>query len=493
MLYDLKWLRTGESFPPKNETDRINNYEHFAMLFDLPDGKDFQHLGLKIFSNFDEWFKSPMLLGYSRLSTIKLADMVFGALPSITKNKDDTVTDQIQAVRDQTDFDNKGYQSVIDYSRFGTTVFRIFTDDEVTETRGNFAIWDPKEWFPIFKRDGTKRIREHVLAWRTNEGDETTPAWFLDVQIHPIEGGSYTERRYKMDAAGKYIGEQIKSQKHSYPGFPCMVQHIANIPTTTNPYGTSDYKIFNELVVRATERMHQILHILDKHADPSMTGPVTMLSDATDGTKVFEVQKFYAVSSGEEHPEYLTWDGELDAAFKALEFLLNQIYIMSEMGEAFLGNVHGTGQAVSGVAMRFKMISPLEKARRVANSFSLPLKKLISTLLFFEKQPMVSYKEISIVWEDSLPKDPRETAELTRLQTGAPAIFPLKKALMENYDMSAEDAEEFAKQILIDQKAFAEINQPRPGEEGNPSAPPNPQRKGSPMAEGKTGTNSRSN
>ena len=80
--------------------------------------------------------------------------------------------------------------------------------------------------------------------------------------------------------------------------------------------------------------------------------------------------KFYAVSPGEEQPKYMTWDGQLTSAFKQLEFLVNQLYILSEMGAAILGGGDGSGTAISGTAMRFKMVNPLAKARRIANSMT---------------------------------------------------------------------------------------------------------------------------
>lgn len=495
MLYGLEWLKPGTEFPPQEESNRIKEYKKFAELFDINSFDTFSNYGSRLIANFDEYFNLPLLLGYQRLTTIKLADMVIGAPPSISVNDNDDMTDKISDIRDQTDFNSKLYQALIDYSRYGATVFRLFNDDEVVdEDRGNFAVWNPEEWFPVLKKDGTKRIKEHVLVWRVNFGTSSNPSWYLEVQRHPIEGGSYIEERYALDENGTHIKRKLVSKKVDTNGMPCLVQYVANLPSTTNIYGTSDYKMINELVLKATERMRQILHILDKHADPSMTGPATMLSQNEEtGELEFKASQFYAVSPGEEHPEYMTWDGQLEAAFKALEVILGQIYIMSEMGEAFLGNTQGAGQAVSGTAMRYKMVSPLEKARRVYNSFTLPLKKLMSCLIYIDTGEKMRYQDINIIWEDSLPKDPREVAELTRLQTGAPQILPLKHALMENYSMDTVDAEHFIEEIRKDQEAWASLRAPdtgngRPGEAGNPSAPPNPKKKGSPNEPHQTGT-----
>lgn len=497
MLYGLDWLNKETAFPPQTENDRLLAYKWYAGLFDINPFEAFGNYGNRLIANFDEYFRLPLLLGFQRLTTIKLADMVLGAPPSITVNDNDSMTDRIADLRDRTDFDNKLYQALIDYSRYGVAVFRLFNDDTVPDkSSGNFAVWNPSEWFPVLRKDGTRRISEHVLAWRVNYGTDINPEWYLEIQRHPVEGGRYYEERYAMDGAGSTVQRKLESKEINTRGAPCLIQYAANLPSTTNIYGTSDYKIINELVFKATERMRQILHILDKHADPSMTGPSTMLTQNEQGELEFRASKFYAVSPGEEHPEYMTWDGQLTAAFQALTELFNQIYVMSEMGEALMGNSKASGQAVSGTAMRYKMIAPLEKARRVSNSLTLPIKKLIAGLLFIDDGTSMRFQDINVVWEDSLPKDPREIAELVRLQTGAPQIIPLKHALMENYDMDTVDAEHYIDEILVEQETWKKINgddlsgtgNARPGETGNPAAPPNIDKKGSINEPHRTGT-----
>lgn len=495
MLYGLDWLNADTSFPPECENDRLAAYKWYAGLFDINPFEAFGNYANRLIVNFDEYFRMPLLLGYQRLQTIKLADMVLGSPPSITVNDDDEMTDLISDIRDQTNFDQQLYTALIDYSRFGATILRPFNDD--MSEGAAFAVWSPKEWFPILKKDGTKRIEEHVLAWRVNYGTDIHPDWYLQIQRHPVQGGKYYETTYRMDGVGCCVKEELVT-KEIITNLPCLVQPVVNLPSTTNVYGTSDYKIINELVCKATDRMRQILHILDKHADPSMTGPVSMLEKNEDtGRLEFKAAQFYAVSPGEEHPEYMTWDGQLTAAFQALEVLFNQIYIMSEMGEALMGNTKGSGQAVSGTAMRYKMVSPLEKARRVANSFTLPIKKLVATLIQIQTGKQLRYQDINVTWEDSLPKDPRETAELTRLQTGAAQIIPLKHALMENYDMDTVDAEHYIEEIEKDQEMWLKFTSNktnmRDGNGDNPAVGPNPLEKGSINEPTKSGTNSAPN
>jgi hypothetical protein len=471
ILYNRSWLAPGKMFPPKSQERRLKRYDTYEQFFDIEAFENFNSCGYKLYQNFDMYLqKCPLLMGYQRLSTIKLCDMIVGSPPSITKKGEDAVSDNIQDLRDNTAFDELLYKIIIDFSRFGHSVTRAYVDDD-DEASAQCTVWDPREWFPIFYDDGTKRIKEHILAWRINLGTVENPVWNLKVQIHPTIGNYYIERTYRMDSDGKTIGVRTNTEK-KITNLPCMVHFIPNLPSSTNPFGTSDYKIINDLVVKATERMRQILRILDQHADPSMTGPSSLLEprnpeedpldfDTANGSEyVFRTRKYYGVDGDDQAPQYLTWDGQLDSAFKALDLLLSQIYIFSEMGAALVGNTDGIGNVVSGTAMRYKMISPLEKARRVENSLMLPLKKLIGMLYYMEYGEQLSYKDISIVWEDSLPKDPREQAELVRILTGSTTIAPMKETLMEYYDMSAKEAEKWIKDMEEDVKRRNEISQP---------------------------------
>ncbi|MEG2569737.1 MAG: hypothetical protein RSA84_26355, partial [Acinetobacter sp.] len=152
-------------------------------------------------------------------------------------------------------------------------------------------------------------------------------------------------------------------------------------------------------------------------------------------------------------PKYMTWDGQLGAAFKELEFLINQMYILSEMGAAVLGGQDGSGTAISGTAMRFKMVNPLAKARRIANSMTRPVRQLFSSLSSDAEIPddaatdndtelelPIPYRRISVFWADGLPDDPRENIEMCKLATGEVKMMPLENAIMEFFGRSNDEA-----------------------------------------------------
>ena len=201
------------------------------------------------------------------------------------------------------------------------------------------------------------------------------------------------------------------------------------------------------------------------------------------GEYYLKMGKFFAVSPGEEQPKYMTWDGQLTRACKQLEFLINQLYILSEMGAALLGSQDGSSQAISGTAMRFKMVNPLAKARRVANSLTRPTRQLFSSLTRSTQEGQIPYNRISVFWSDGLPDDPRENVEICKLATGATKMMPLEKGIMEYFSRSNEEAKQWIEQIRKETEDQMQLQQQLTGDPNKPGPQNgtgvNPAKKGS--------------
>ena len=490
MLYNMDWLQPGKQFPPATEKERIVRYHQNANLFDgdhfndsafrsrVPTGinsdvcvnlyaKCSERIS-KVIGNWDEVISFPTLLNYQRLMTLKVADLVCGEHPTIsgvTPKENAAIRD----ARDTSDFDAKLYATVIDISRYGDAVWREYKD---YDSKMNFTPWDPTQWYPIVRQDGTNSIESHCLCWIENRSNDAyRPDYFLHVQIHSTEKvGSYTYKVFKMKSDGCTIGEPLSTAEIKTGLKQCAVQHLKAFTTTNSVYGYDDYMPLDSILAEIMARVGQISAILDKHADPNITGPVSMLKvDEQSGEYYLDTGKFFAISPGEEKPEYMTWDGQLSSAFEQLEFLVNQMYILSEMGAALLGGQDGSSQAISGTAMRFKMVNPLAKVRRIANSLTRPVRQLFSVLSTTaevdesefespdfapqaqegvaqpkpEEKPLVlpiPYRKISVFWADGLPDDPRENIENCKLATGATKMMPLETGIMEFFGRSNEEA-----------------------------------------------------
>lgn len=520
MLYNFDWLQPGKVFPPVVERDRILRYKQNTRLFDGdhfadPQFRSRHPLGLfegtvdlylqcakrisRIVGNFEDVISFPTLLNYQRLITLKMADLVCGEHPAVTSA---TASENaaIRDVRDMSDFDAKLYSTVIDISRYGDAIWRIYKD---YDDRMNFTCWAPDQWYPIVRQDGTNTITHHCLAWVENKSNEPlAPDLYLHVQIHCCDPdpkakeywGKYIHKVFRFNVSGT-IMDEVSTEVVDTGLDTCAVMHLKAFSVSNSVYGYDDYMPLDSILAEIMARVGQISVILDKHADPNIAGPVSMLEvDEQTGEYYLNTGRFFAVSPGEEHPEYMTWDGQLTAAFKQLEFLINQLYILSEMGAALLGGQDGSSQAISGTAMRFKMVNPLAKARRIANALTRPVRHLFSTLSVTAEvdldesemtEPLnlpIPMKRISVFWSDGLPDDPRENIENAKLASGEQKLMPLEKAIMEYFGRSNEEALKWIEQLKAQAaeagtESESEDDPNKPGPQDGTGV--NPQRKGS--------------
>ena len=162
MLYNFDWLQPGKTFPPEREMPRIVRYMQNAMLFD---GDHFDdpvfrthdshgcNRGVSVYlrcaerisrviGNFDDVISFPVLLNYQRLMSLKMADLVCGEYPTISGATPEENA-SLRNIRDTSDFDAKLYSTVIDISRYGDAVWRIYKD---WDGLYNFTCWDPTQW-----------------------------------------------------------------------------------------------------------------------------------------------------------------------------------------------------------------------------------------------------------------------------------------------------------------------------------------------------------
>lgn len=495
MLYNLAWLNENESFPPLKEIERLNRYIENQSLFDSEHfaiGKAKRNVYEKcaerisrVIGNFEDVISFPVLLNYQRLMSLKMADLICGEYPTITGENDESI-EKIQAARSESDFDQQLYATVIDISRYGDAVWRAYKKPDGTTI---FTIWSPLEWFPIVSQDGTNNIIAHVLAWivnTTQTPENLPPNYELHTQIHWTEWadqkrqgkvGTYEAQKWQLNGDGSSIIHKISSETVPTGFSTCAVFHLRAFAVSNTVYGYDDYTPIDSILSEIMTRIGQISVILDKHADPNITGPVSMVQQNPEtGEYYLKMGKFWATSPGENEPKYLTWDGQLGAAFNELEFLINQLYILSELGAALIGATDSVGGAISGTAMRFKLVNPLAKARRTANALTLGVRKL------FGLMSGVDYKNISVFWEDGLPDDPRENIENAILASGANAVMPLKNTIMEYFGRSANEADEWIKALdeqrqkqLEEQTELAVatdtgVNHPGPGGKVNTAA-----------------------
>ena len=520
MLYNLDWLKEGKPFPPLCEKPRLRKYLDNEIIF----ANDCWALNNDVFNqaaaritrvigNFESYISFPVLFNFQRLLSLKTADLVAGEYPTITSGTEEG-NEIINEIRSFTDFDNILYSTVIDLSRFGDAIWRKYKSDD--EGKYTFCSWTPMEWFPIVSQDGTYQEIKQVLAWPAIIGPEENRNYELHVQVH--EKGYYTFYRFRLEASSiarralidgsATIGTLLERKVVRTGLKENAVVHLKPYRVTGTIYGDDDYTPITSIVTELMVRVSQISNILDKHADPALTGPASMLkTDPDTGELYFEKGKFYAIQGEESPPQYITWNGQLDSAFKECELLINQLYILSEMGAALLGANDGGSQAVSGNALRLKMVNPLAKVRRISNNMTKPVKELFVSLSTSGFDKALEFKDISVSWKDGLPNDPREQTELIKLLTGESKIMPLQDALETYMNLSPSEARRWIASLATtsgeENNSTNDSNRTSSVDEEEPSGSPslegestgpgsktgvNPRKKGSILEPHQTGT-----
>lgn len=416
MLTNLNWLTDGAACPPPSEAIRLARYRENERLF----LSEHNEVWKKRFADLASKYKKPndaveTIINYHQLLSKKTADFVCGAPPKIETEDN---TDKLMSLLSEQGFFALLYEEFLDVSRYGNGIVK-FTGTEVSAV-------SPQHWFPIIDQTNLKKIRQHVIAYPTNanaEGIQTE----LYVEIH--SAGSIETRKYAYNASEKTIGRLLSSSTASTTLDIPAVQPLTNLTHSGSVYGVDDYNIINSIIAKIMWRLHCADTILDKHSEPSVSGPESALQ-YDEKTKLWYLPlgNYFKRNTPEDVPlEYLTWDGNLESNFKELELLFNQLYILTEMGQAFSDAGGNTGDS-SGTALKLRMVSPRIKAQRLVGINDATVKTIISTLAKLNGIKLDS-DTLKLYWCDGLPIDEKEQIDILSAATAGKAVMSQYSAI----------------------------------------------------------------
>ena len=427
MLTDLDFLNIGQSWPPK-DADTVVRLETYAKNKLLFEGKHDQ-----VFTDLNRLIREDQvptleisLNWHKRLSTT-FSSFLWGETPNISSTQDNG--SYLNSIIEYNNLNEIGYEVTLDTLRYGTGLFKIGYDG----TRGTIDAQNPAYWHPIFHSDNLKRVQYHVLAWSFDENDKKGQRkTYLRAEIH--SKGKIENRLYQLEN-GK-ITEQIKpisshprysslkdEQKTGIEDFLLIPVH--NLQTSDNALGLDDYEDINTIIEQIELRICQITRILNKHSDPNMAGSESCLQVNPDTNEATFVAggKFFPMESGESYPQYIVWDGKLEAAYSQIELLLNQLYSLAEVSPILFGDPQKLQRVDSGAALKRLLISTLAKVNRLKLAIDPQVKKALkitSKLETLKRVPdSMELKDISIEWQDGLPQDELEAAQIMQLEAKA--------------------------------------------------------------------------
>lgn len=410
MLTDLGWIGRGQEFPPHEEKRRIDGYKKNAHMYAGKYEKVFG-TGYAVRANMLRIRDVDVrtVVNYPQLLTKKTADFVCGETPDISIDSAlDNATDLTQKALDKMNFAWTLYEAMMDVSRYGNAVLKLGQD--------RVSITPPEHWYPVVDPYDKKRVTQQVIAFIVDRK--------IYVEIH--EKGRYEERWYDIEQGSEgtvKFGQLLEANSVQTNIDDFAVQVLSNVTSSDSLFGTSDYDIIEGTLEQLLWRIFTVERILDKHAAPSIVGSSSMLQkDPVTGLLTFRSGNFITRDSNDvPAPQYLTWDGNLDSVRWEIEWLTNQMYTLSEMGAAFLTG-EGKGEANSARALRLRMVAPIIKARRLAGINDMPVKQVVRIVALLNGVT-ADIGDVSLVWNDGLPNDMMEDAELYERATAGKQIM----------------------------------------------------------------------
>lgn len=439
MLTDLSFLQEGAVFPPVWECARIETYKTNEQLFLT------QHTAAWK-SDFDVLSRAlrkkntdiETIFNYQQLLSKKTADFVCSEPPTIETEQD---TDAVSRLLERERWGSRLYEAIIDVSRYGNAVLKLVGK--------SLTAVSPLHWFPIVAPSDLKSIIQHVIAYPIkpdSEGKMTE----LYAEIHSI--GRVESQTFSFDSDSGKIGKLLATKSETTGISDFAVQILTNITHSGSIYGLDDYGIINSIVKKLLWRLHCADSILDKHSDPSISGPRSALSrDERTGLFYLDLGNYFSRNTKEDADvSYITWDGNLESNFKEIDMLLAQIYTLTEMGQAFMEG-GGGGDASSGTALKLRMVSPRIKAARLIGMNDAAVKQII---LLLAKINGISLDAdgLTLHWSDGLPADEVERVTMLVTATSGKPIMS-QYAAMKRLGLS--DGEVEAEQEALSTEAAA--------------------------------------
>lgn len=508
---------TGAHFPPSSEIERLAKYERMKRLFDGKQIELYERATevLKDSPHAAQLRKLYIAVNLADIITTKPADLLVGDPPSYESGKPDDTAEQkaLNSYVEENDLNQLVHESATangwrgdswlkvrygyrqDFSEVANVLspeaYADYLADVPTEPIVEHV--DASGVFVEYARGNVKKAKAVNIAgieW-IDIGKEEVP--FLNVERHVP--GFIVYKRYRLypnDVDNTWgapiqtflIGEEVATGRDN----DLVATGLKHIPVFHAPYKSVDDEFFGiggleklESVFAAiNDRLVQIDYILWKHADPTAYGPDL---EGSSGSSVPFGGKYIPVTKEDIPPGYMTWEAQLDSAFKELDLLISTVFIMSETPQWLFGTTMagdqkgGTGTShTDSAAIKARFMPILSKTKRIRSHYDRAVRDALWTCYLFDKEFGEYEGEAvypKIAWKDGIPRNEKEEAEIAEIRTGKKSTLDVHSAVKRLDEVDDEKAAEIVKRIEEDEKqanGFVDasiFNAQQPSEEGS--------------------------
>lgn len=443
-------IRVGEEFPPTNHRARLAEYRVYKKLYENKNHYVFgraQKL-LEATAHAKQLETLRVAVNLAELVITKPADMLVGEPPQYESGLDDASDEQVALTSyvEENDINQTVYESVIgagirgdafiqtrygvrqDYSALAEVGLGV-PDEAVSEPIIEHVAADLV--FPELSDGSAKKFRaidiaqvEYVVSGRKEvphlRVTRHLPGYILHERylLEEFEGGIDTNNEFNYPVQ-VWRNKELLSRDVTVTGVnQLLVQHIAYKSADYTWRGTSGLKSLLPLINAINDRIMQIDYILWKHSDPAMYGP------DVEGIKAGGM--YIPVTPEDVTPGYLTWNSQLDGAFRELEMLIGLVFQLAETPQWLFGtvlgdqNAGGTGTShTDSSAIKARFMPILSKVARIRTQYDRAIRDALYAcqlldVVHGDKEFEPIYPTIS--WTDGLPRNEKEEAEIAEIR-----------------------------------------------------------------------------
>lgn len=511
-------FEVGSQYPPERDIPRLAKYARGRAIFD---GRLYE-----VYERASELLKdTPHAAQLSRLYIAvnlidvlitKPADLMVGDAPSVESGQPDDSAEQVALNRivEENDVTQLVHEIVIGAGIRGDSWLKTYyaPRHDVTETEALgleapeaasepiIEAVDARYVFPELSRGSRKRFKAVNIAWvewvdeengifdMVRDRSKTREVPYLNVERHVPGYIVYERYRLAPKAVISEFGVPVETftliEKVATERTENVVKTGINRPLVFHvPYktvddtweGISGIEKIESVLAAINDRLVQIDYILWKHSDPTAYGPEL---DVGEDSSVRSGGKYIPVGKDDVAPGYMTWESQLDGAFKEMDVLLSIVFQMSETPQWLFGTTvsgsegGGTGTShTDGVAIKARFMPILSKVKRIRVHVDRALRDALWTAMELENyanedvEGFEPYEPVypKINWRDGIPRNEKEEAEIYQIRTGNKATVDVQSAIkrMDSVDdgqareiMTRIDADETRVSGVVDSSIF---------------------------------------
>ena len=489
-------FKTGGQYPPIDHIERISKYikgrktydnrqwevyeRAIKLLKDTPHGKQLQSLYIGV--------------ALADILVTKPADLLVGEPPVYESGMPDSSDEQkaLNRIVEENDLNQLIHEMAIGTGFRGDGWLKVrfdYKQDFSALTDAGLPIPEDAEMIPIIEAVNATYVFPELSQGQSKEFKAINVAWvewvetkktekpFLNVERHlpgyieyyrfeceQNEGS--VDNSFGIPVQILRIKEQVstgREENRVATGKPyILVRHIPYKSTDESWEGKSGLEMIDGMLSAIHDRITQIDYILWKHADPTAYGPDLN----SDGVARFG-GKYIPITKEDPTPGYMTWNAQLDAAFKELDYLVGLVFQISEtpqwlFGTTLADNGGGTGTShTDSGAIKARFMPILSKVKRIRTHFDRAIRDALWLAMEIENRQMDGvngFKKYTpvypkIQWKDGIPRDEKEFAEIMQIRTGGKPTIDVLSAVKELEEVDDVRATAIMDRIKKDEEA----------------------------------------